>query len=155
MPARAEPMQIRFVDLLKWVVPIALSVGLAGAYPTWRAGGPAAMSAQAAAGGIVLSAVLLSGGLVAFAGLAGPGQVTMAFLVSGMLRTLVSVGLGLLLVWKTDIPAVPLLVWLAVFYLAMFLAEGAWVVRALRRYSAEPSLREVMRPRPMTPMDIE
>ena len=155
MAARAQPMRIHFVGLLRWIVPVGLAIGLAGVYPTWRLGGPAALTAKLWAGGIVLVAVMLSGLLVVFSGMAGPQQVVVAFMGSGLIRMLLSVGLGLLLVWKAALPPVPLFVWLAIFYLAFFAAEGAWVARALRRHTAEPSLGEILAAGPMTQMDIE
>ncbi|HUS91835.1 MAG TPA: hypothetical protein VM695_08295 [Phycisphaerae bacterium] len=155
MPPRAQPMRIRLSDLLKWVAPTALAVGLAGAYPTWLLGGGPALCAQACAGAIVLAAVMVSSLLVAFSAWAGPSQVTTTFIASGLLRVAMCVGPGAVLLWKDLLPPTPLLVWLAVFYLALFVAEGAWVARALREHTAHPSLDELMRPRAMTRMDIE
>jgi len=155
MKGQVQPMPIRFISLVRWVVPMGLLVGLAGAYPTWRLGGRDALLAEAWAGGIVLSAVLLSALLVAFSATAGPSYATLAFVMSGLGRMIWSVALGMLVVWKGGLPATPLFVWLAGFYFAMLPAEGAWLARALRRCSAEPTLEEVLRSEGLTQMDIE
>lgn len=143
---RARRMEISLAALLGWVVPFGLAAGLIGAVPTYLAGGTDALLSELAAGAIVLTAVAFSGMIVTTSAWSGPAKASMAFLASGLVRLGASVLLGLLVQGWLGVPAAALFVWLGVFYLAMFLAEGVWLVRALRRDADRLSLGEIHRP---------
>jgi hypothetical protein len=143
---RAEPMQISLGALLGWVLPAGALVGAAGAYPTWCLGGRGDVEAMLWAGGIVVSIVLLSALAVIGSAPAGPGRATLVFVAGGLGRLVLAPALGAWVVWEFRVPPGAMFVWLAVFYVVMLMAEGAWLSRALRRDARRVPRGEVRRP---------
>jgi hypothetical protein len=99
------------------------------------------------AGGIVLGIVLLSAFVVVFSAPGGPSRAALAFVAGGLGRLRLVPALGAWAVQEAPVPAGALGVWLAAFYVATLMAEGAWLIRALNRDARRSSLGEVRRPR--------
>jgi hypothetical protein len=122
-----------FCAVLGWIVPISLLVGLVGAFPTWHRAGIPGLQAELAAGVTVMIVMVASCALTAKTSAQGPGMMAYVFVISGMARVLVSVAL-LAAIWAaTGLPARTLMVWAAIFYLTMLVAESIWICRMLGR----------------------
>jgi hypothetical protein len=130
--ADSQPMRIGFAGMLGWIVPVGLAIAAAGAYPTWVLGGAGALWAQLA-GGLIALGVLAVGALVVIrAARRGAAAAAIAFIVAGL-------GMGVLLLligagaWALlELHMVSLVLWIAIFFVAMHLAQSFWLYRALR-----------------------
>lgn len=127
-------MMLTLRALLTWVLPAALLVALAGAYPAFKDGGPQGLACELSAAAIVL-AVMLAGGalIVRTARRDGLAKASLTHVWMGIARPfacLVLAGGA----WKgLDLPPRPLALWLVIFYVAVFGAELTWMLRALRQ----------------------
>ncbi len=141
-----EPMRISLAGLLWRLLPAGLVLGLAGAWPTWHLAGAGGVLSLLCAGGLVLAAVLFSGLLVVALAAGGPSRAALGFVASGLVRLLLCVGIGLAVIHALPVCAMTFFIWLGIYYLAMFLAESAWLSRALHRDAERVSLGEIRRP---------
>lgn len=119
---------------------LALTVGLSavlmlfGLLPTQRLGGRPAVEAMVA--GCAISAVAGAVGALPVALIAAritPGQVTRRILGSMVLRLIVALGLGLAAVLSGWFAPRPLLIWLAIGYVVLLVADTGYALRALQR----------------------
>jgi len=130
---QAKPLAVSFRRLLAFVAVAVLAVAAVGAYPIWRLAGMPGLLAGAVAGSVILLVMIASAAVVVQAARRSATAAMVTFLVSGAARmVLAAVLIGVAMV-VTDLPAVMLLVWLLVFYLATLAAEGAWLSGAMRR----------------------
>ena len=126
-------MEISYLALLGWTVPLAAILFAVGVWPTWRAGGLTAVWAQVTAKAVVLGTVLASGAIVCRMARRGPARAAVAFIFSCMGRILVAVVL-MLTAWRLlELHLTALAVWLVIFYLALLIGESIWLSRALKR----------------------
>ena len=130
---QAKPLVVSFRTLLASVAVAAFAVAAVGAYPTWRLAGTPGLLAEAVAAAVVLSVMVASAAAVVEAARRSATAAMMTFLVSGAARMILSAVLAGMAMVVTDLPAVMLLVWLLVFYLATLAVEGAWLSGAMRR----------------------
>ncbi len=127
-------MQLTLRALLTWILPPALLVALAGAWPAWRDGGAQGLACELAAGAIVL-AVMIAGGawIIRRAARDGISRAAYLHVVLGMARPIGCVVLAAA-AWKgLLLPPRPLALWLVIFYAVVFVAELFWMLRALRQ----------------------
>ncbi len=120
-------------QMLGWVLPIAVGVGVVGIYPTWLLGQKMALWAELSAGLIALVIMLLNAAVIFRSAKRGPAKVAFAFIMSVFPRVIVSIGLALA-VWKVfELPHMVVLVWLLIFHLGILLGESIWLSKTLRR----------------------
>ncbi len=126
-------MLLSFRALLTYILPPALLVAVAGLYPAWRQGEATGVACELIAGAIVL-AVMLGGGeiILRTARRDGMARALLMHVAFGVARPLACVALAAAAYLGLDLPPKPLAVWLVVFYVAMFVAELAWMLRAVR-----------------------
>lgn len=126
-------MEISYLALVGWTVPLAVILLAVGIWPTWRAGGQNAVLALLTAKAVVLATVLASGVIVCRMARRGPARAAIAFIFSCMGRILIAVVL-MLTAWRLlELHLTALAVWLVIFYLALLIGESIWLSRALRR----------------------
>lgn len=137
------PMDIRYSAMLAWVLPVAVLTAGIGIYPTWVVAGAEGLRAQLAAGVVVLGVKLAFAAVVVRQGRRGPTRAAFVYLTTSVLRIAVSLALAGA-AWKLlDLPPGPLLLWTAIFYLALLAPETAWLVRALQRDAFRVALGEI------------
>ena len=128
-----EPLEIHISGLVGWLVPLALGLGAFGAWPTWLSRGWAGIWSLLGAGVIVMGVMLVNGMLVVAAARAGKYSAAMTFSGSSLIRLMICavlLGAGW---WILGLDLIPLIVWMAIFYLLGLGAECIWIVRALGR----------------------
>ncbi len=139
----SAPMDIRYSAMLAWVLPVAVLTAGMGIYPTWVVAGLDGLLAQLAAGAVVLGVKLAFALVVVRHARRGPTRAAFVYMTMSVLRIAVSLGLAGA-AWKLlDLPPGPLLLWTAIFYLALLAPETAWLVRALQRDAFRVALGEI------------
>jgi hypothetical protein len=146
MTSEIAPTRVSTATLLAWGSPMGVAVGLAGAYPTWRLGGPTALAGEGVAGVIVVAAVTIAGLLVDRMAAGGPLAPATEFCASRVFRMLSCAALGLIAAWIAIGSVVAMLVWLALFYTVVLVAEAISLARAWR-WSAKAYLWEPLKKR--------
>jgi hypothetical protein len=139
-PPRAAGSYLRF---LAWAAAITAAVAALGAVPTRRLGGEGALPALLAGCAIGLIASAVGGVPVALAAGAGRrADLAPAVLAAMGLRFAVALALGLAAALSGWFERGPLLVWLALSYLALLGADTKYALAALRRPGeVEPETR--------------
>ena len=140
--SNAAAMQISFLAAGAWIVASAGAVWTIGAAPTWLLAGEEGLAAQAVAGGIVLVVMTASAALVVALARGGISRAAMGFMAMGVVRMAACLGAAGLAIFLLPLPRAVLLIWTAVFYLAMISGESIWLSRAIRRACVEQ--REVL-----------
>lgn len=142
---RNYPLRLRLVDLLPLAFVLVGLAVLAGWYPTRKAAGTPGLWAMGVAGGIVGAAMLLNAVAVVHFAQGGPRKAAYAFIMGGLVRVMIVAAVSAV-AWKVyDVPIVPLLVWIGIFYILMLVAEMAWLARALKRDEHLAALGEIDR----------
>lgn len=138
-------MELRFASALVWIVPTWLVAGAAGAWPTWRLGGRDAINCMLLAGGITLATTLIGALCVVRSARLGPARAAMTFLAFGLILGVVSLGAatGAAVIIGASLRVT--LVWTAIFYTPMLVAQSLWLYRGLRRDAFRAALGEVER----------
>jgi hypothetical protein len=131
-------MLLSFRALLTYILPAALLVAVAGAYPAWRHGEATGVACELIAGVIVL-AVMLGGGemILRTARRDGLARASLMHVAFGVARPLACLALAAGAYLGLDLPPKPLAVWLVIFYVVMFAAELTWMLRAVRAVRKE------------------
>ena len=128
---------------------MGMAVGLVGAYPTWRMGGFNALTGEGVAGAIVMAAVTIAGLLVDRMSSKRPLPPATEFYVSRVFRMLSCAILGLIAAYIAIGSVVAMLVWLALFYMVVLVAEAISLARAWRwnakAYLWEPLMKRLRR----------
>ena len=130
-----RPIPFRMPIALAWVVAAGLVVWACGAWPTWRFAGADALRAQAAAGAIVAVVMILSTVVMRICAPLGAVKIALAFILLGVARIALCLGL---IVWvraSLGLPATALLLWAALFYAPMLLVEGVYLAHVLRDHT--------------------
>ncbi len=140
-----HPMELRFTSALVWIVPTWLAAGAAGAWPTWHLGGRDAINCMLLAGGITLVATLVGTLLVVRSARLGPARAAMTFLASGLVQGVVAIGAATGAAVIIDAPLRVTLVWTAIFYVPMLVAQSLWLYCGLRRDALRAALGEIER----------
>jgi hypothetical protein len=130
---QAQPIQIRFSEMILWVLPITLAVGALGAYLTWLCSGPSGLQAQMLA--LVLAWAIPAAGAVGVvrSGPHGAAKVALAYYTISIAKMMAFAGLAVAAWLLIDLPRKPMLLWLLVFALCTLLGESIWLIRSLRR----------------------
>ena len=114
----------RFVITAAAVVAALAAVGY---FPTRRWGGPAAVEAMLAGCGVSLGAAVL-GALPLAVAAPAPQARAQAVLLGMALRFMAALAAGVAMAWAGDWRPAPLLVWLAVSYVALLAVEVRFAV---------------------------
>jgi len=126
-------MEISYLALLGWTMPLGLVAFAVGIWPTWQAGGALAVWSQVTAGAVVLATVMGSGVIVCRMARRGPARAAVGFIFSCMGRILLAVALTLTAWRLLELHLMALAIWLVIFYLALLIGESIWLSRALRQ----------------------
>jgi hypothetical protein len=110
---------------------LGLLVWAVGAYPTYYLAGTPGLVAQAVASLVVLVATGSSVLLIARLATRGPKVAALGMMLSGFARLILMVVAAVLVRWLFDLNAVVFLIWMGLFYAAMFGGEVIWLTRAL------------------------
>ena len=146
-------LEVSFPTMLCWVAATGVLTWLAGAWPTWRLAGTGGLVTQGIAAALVLAVMAGSAAAVKHYAALGPRKTAFAFMFLGVLRIVVCMILATV-VWAVS--ALPTLLWFAwvwLFYVAMLLAEGFCLGRALKRDAFLVALGERRSPGRPLPSD--
>jgi hypothetical protein len=125
------PLEIHISGLLGWLLPMSVGLGAFGAWPTWLTHGQAGLWAELTAGVIVAGVMVVNGLLVVTAARAGKYSAAMTFSGSSLIRLIICAALLGAGWWVFGLELIPLIVWMALFYLLGLATECIWIVRAL------------------------
>jgi len=126
-------MRASSVAAFAWIIMLGLAAWAIGAYPTYRLAGLDGLAAQGVASAVVLLATGSSAMIIAKLATRGPKVAAMGLLLSGFARLIVIVGATFAARWMFDLPLLVLLIWMVLFYAAMFGGEVIWLSRAISR----------------------
>lgn len=126
------PTTLRFRTSLLYMVSAGLLAAGVGAWPTWRLAGSSGLLTKAVAGLIVLGVMSASAAAVVAASRRGVARAAYAFLLGGVVRLLLCLGLSAGAWLAFDLRPRVLLLWTALFYAAMLFGEGLWLAGAMR-----------------------
>ena len=117
---------VRFIAL---AVGLSIAVTLVGYWPTNRLGGPEAVRGMLAGCGVSLLASLLGAAPLVAARRGFCATVLQAVLLSTLLRFLVVIALGIATALSGWFERAPLLIWIAVSYAVLLIADTLYAVR--------------------------
>ena len=119
-----------YLRFLAWVAGAAVLIALVGALPTRRLGGEEAIPAMLA--GCAIGALASAAGGIPVAlrrGAADPAARLAAMLTSMMLRLAVVIALGAVAVLSDGLERTPLLLWIAISYVALLGVDVRYALR--------------------------
>ena len=128
-PKRSSPAG-DYARFVAWAVVLAVVVAGAGYFPTRRLAGPEGVPAMFAGCGVSLFASLIGAIPVALASTSPTGAVGKAALASMLIRFMVVLAAGLSLALSGWLPRGPLLIWIAISYLALLVPDTRYTVNA-------------------------
>ena len=129
-----RPIPFRMPIALAWVLAAGLVVWACGVWPTWRIAGADAVRAQAAAGATVTAVMIATTVVMRGCAAFGPVLTASAFVVLGIARIALCLGLIVCIRTFLNLPPAALLLWAALFYVPMLLVEGVYLAYVLRAH---------------------
>jgi hypothetical protein len=134
---RAAAAYLRF---LLWAFGATLLVALAGALPTRRLAGESGLGALAVGCAVTLAAAAVGAvPLVRAVGKSEPQALVLAVMVAVGLRLGFVLAAALVLLAGDWFPERPLLIWIAISYLAVLIVETRFAVSGIARVSRRPT----------------
>lgn len=118
-----------YLRFLVWATVVTAAVALIGTLPTLRLGGGGAVPAMIAGCVVGLLSSLAGGAPVALARGAGPGAAYQTMMFSMAVRFVVALVLGLAAALSGMFERGPLLIWIAITYLALLVVDTWYAVR--------------------------
>ena len=119
-----------YLRFLAWVAGAAVLIALVGALPTRRLGGEEAIPAMIA--GCAIGALASAAGGIPFVRrrATGPAANLAAMMISMMLRLAVVIALGAVAVLSGGLEKTPLLLWIAISYVALLGVDVRYALRS-------------------------
>lgn len=134
----APPRTAAYLRFLAWTVALAALIALLGYLPTKRWGGEGAVRAMLAGCGVGVVASALGGVPVML--LAGSGAGVATVVLAGMaVRFVAALGLALAAALSGELERGPLLVWVALSYMALLVVDTRFALGSLLQVKSEKS----------------
>lgn len=120
-----------YARFLVMVAAVAAGVGAVGVLPTLRLAGAGALPALLMGSAVAVAASAVGGVAIAFAG-SDPIRRPQAVMLATVLRLTTAIGLGLTAVASGRFAARPLVVWIAIGYVAQLAVDVRYAMRPMR-----------------------
>jgi len=147
-------MQISLRAMLGFALPTAIVLWALGAWPAWHWAGGDGLAAHTAAGCIVLGVMVASAALVKLFAALGPDKAAFAFIGASFARILFCVGITIGAWALFDMPTGVLCLSVPAFYVALLIAEGIWLSKALNRDATLVATGKVRCPKSLMPSEL-
>lgn len=142
MQQEDKRFEISLRPLAKHALPFMGGAALFGAIPTWLLSGWLGIIGEAIAVLGVMLVMLGSAKMVRIAADSGVREACLTFLGASVVRAVACPAVVILIGWATKLPFEPMIIWLAICYVACLFMECIWVVVALKRHHAKNKINK-------------